>query len=175
MVNYYPIRENWSRIRPHLADPEVQRILVRDMNKFTFGRWRKPFLPGMKPTDVESCDWRCDRRGRQPEFWDYVKHAACHWTVNFQRRLAVLVEPTRQWRIVSSQEHSAVWDGAETLFDFQFLALGVDPDEAWLLANRNGKILPIGRDLVCHRAQFWKDELRATSGSGRPSVGGEPK
>jgi hypothetical protein len=26
-----------------------------------------------------------------------------------------------------------VWDGAETLFDIIFLALGVDPDEVWRL------------------------------------------
>ena len=71
-MRYYPVVRNWSRkIKPHLSDPEVQTVLVRDFNRFTFGRWEKPFVAGMKPTDFESCDWRYERRGRQPEFWDF--------------------------------------------------------------------------------------------------------
>jgi hypothetical protein len=46
-----------------------------------------------------------------------VKHAACHWLVNFALRLAILAEPARPWQIVSSQAHSTVWDGQSTLFD----------------------------------------------------------
>ena len=120
------------------------------MNRFTSGRWREPFLPGMKPADFESCDWRYDRgRGRQPEFWDYVKHAGCHWLANFNRKIAEPAEPKRKWRIFSSQEHSTVWDGAETLFDMNFLALGVDPDEAWrpgmwsCTAMHNGQVVQV--------------------------------
>ena len=162
-MRFYPVQQRWRRIKPHIQNPEVQRVLVRDFNRFTYGRWRKSFVPGMKPTDFESCDWRCDRsRGRQPEFWDYVKHAGCHWLVNFNRRLAELAEPRRKWRIVSSLEHSTVYDGQETLFDFNFSALGVDPDEAWRLASRHGKALAVGRDLVCHLAPFWKTEVRPT-------------
>jgi hypothetical protein len=35
-----------------------------------------------------------------------------------------------------------------TLFDINFLALGVDPDEAWRLAH--GRELKVGRELRCH-------------------------
>ena len=49
-----------------------------------------------------------------------------------------------------------MWDGAETLFDMNFLALGVDPDEAWALASR-GKIYPVGKNHVCHFAEYWLD------------------
>ena len=88
-MRYYPIQKNWSRkIKPHLQDLEAQYILRHDFNRYTFGRWHQEFKLGMKPTEFESCDWRCGRKGRQPEFWDYVKHAACHWLVNFNRRLA---------------------------------------------------------------------------------------
>ena len=83
-VEYYPIRQRWRRIRPHLENPELQRILVRDMRKVS-----PRFRPGMKPAELDGCDWRfCDsegnlRRGRPAAFWDYAIHASCHWIVNF--------------------------------------------------------------------------------------------
>jgi hypothetical protein len=157
-MRYYDVQKNWSRkIKPLLANETVQAILVKDFNKFTWGRWRQPFTAGMRPTEFESCDWRCNRRrGRQPEFWDYCKHSACHHLVNFNRRLAELAEPKRKWRIVTSQKHSTTWDGAETLFDINFLALGVDPNEAWALARDKGRVLPVGKNLVVHFAENWK-------------------
>jgi hypothetical protein len=152
-VRYFPIREKWRRIRPHLANPDLQRVLARDMAKFS-----PRFRPGMKPFEVDGCDWRFFdgegnlRRGRAPAFWDYSVHSACHWVVNFNLRLAELVEPRRPWRIVTTQKHSTVWDGAETLFDINFLALGVDPDEAWKLASEGGRKLKIGAEKRCHVA-----------------------
>ena len=52
---------------------------------------------------------------------------------------------------MTSQKHSTVWDGAETLFDINFLALGVDADEAWRLAN--GRELKVGREKRCYVLQ----------------------
>lgn len=135
-MQYYPIVKKWSKIKPHIKDDKVQEILVRDFNKYTFGRWGKRFEKGMYPRYFESCDWDMLRRGRRPEFWKYVKHAACHWLVNFNLELAKLVEPQRQWRILTSDKHSTVWDGKDTLFDFNFTALEVDPDEAFEMANK---------------------------------------
>jgi len=63
---YYDLKRNWRRVKPHLDDPVVADILVRDFNKFTHGRWGKPFLRGMVPHDFESCDWWCDHCGRLP-------------------------------------------------------------------------------------------------------------
>ena len=66
----------------------------------------------MKPFEVDGCDWRFFdgegnlRRGRAPAFWDYSVHSACHWVVNFNLRLAELVEPRRPWRIVTAQKTS---------------------------------------------------------------------
>ena len=150
-MKFYPIAARWRRIKPHLANPEVQRILVRDLRKVS-----PRFRPGMKPAEIDSCDWRFfdhegnPRRGRAPAFWDYAVHARCHWVANFNLRLAELVEPKRPWRIVTSQKHSTCWDGAETLFDLNFLAMGVDSDEAWRLASEGGRHLRVGREKQCH-------------------------
>jgi hypothetical protein len=152
-MKYYPITKKWAKIKPHIENKIVQDILVQDFNKYTMGLWGKPFTKGMKPFDFESCDWHCERRGRRPEYWDYVKHAACHWLVNFNLELAKLVEPKKEWRIVTTQKHSTVWDGGEILFDFNFSALQIDPDEAFEMANK--KHLPIGKKLTVYHAEYW--------------------
>ena len=76
-MKHYPVRERWThRIKPHLANPDLQRILVRDMSLF-----RHTFRPGMIPAQADGCDWRWHgnpRRGRSPAFWDWVCHSACH-------------------------------------------------------------------------------------------------
>jgi hypothetical protein len=56
---------------------------------------------------------------------------ACHWLVNFTLRLAMLVQPKKRWRIITSEKHSTVWDGGDTLFDFNFQAFGIDPNECF--------------------------------------------
>ena len=67
----------------------------------------------------------------------------CHWLVNFNLRLAMLTEPERLWRIITSGKHSSVWDGEHTLFDLNFLALGIPPDECFEMAYETE--LPVGR------------------------------
>lgn len=133
---YFPIVRNWYRIKPHLENKDVQDVLVRDFNKYTFGRWKQEFKHGMVPAKFERCDWALDRKGRPPEYFNYVKHGACHWLVNFNLKLVMLVEPNRKWRILTSDNHSTVWDGKEMLFDFNFTALKIDPNEAFSLANK---------------------------------------
>jgi hypothetical protein len=157
---YYDLQRHWSRkIVPHLKDVLLNEILVRDFHKFTFGRWKEPFLPGNFPEGFESCDcrWSHGRRGPCPRYWAYVKHSACHWITNFALRLAQLAEPARRWRIVTSQKHSTVWDGKKTLFDFNLLALGVSVDEAWELAaeSKESRVLPIGREMKVYFAQHF--------------------
>jgi hypothetical protein len=159
---YYDLKKNWHKVRRYIGHPEVQRLLVHDFNKYTWGRWRKKFKPGMLPTEVESCDWQFEHKGRRPEFWKYTKHAACHWLVNPALRLAQLVEPEREWRIITSQEHSTVWDGRRTLFDFNFQAMGIKPAECFKLAHK--RELKPGEFLVTHLAPHWRAELnRGTS------------
>src|SRR5262249_52500724 len=160
-MRYYPIARRWTkRIAPHLEDPAVQKVLVRDLNKFTWGRRRKKFLPGMTPHEFESCDWWLGHRGPLPRFWHYVKHAACHWLVNDTVRLAERAEPRVEWRIVTSENHSTVWDGGEVLFDMNFLALGVPPEKAWQLASEGGKVLPVGKERRCYLVEHYSHEVR---------------
>lgn len=170
-IKYYDVRRHWTqRIVPHLGDPELNKVLVRDFNKFTMGRWGRRFDPGQFPDEFESCDWRFDHRGKWPRYWRYVKHAACHWLVNFNLRLAQLVEPSRPWRILTSDDHSTVWDGDKTIFDLNFLALGVSPDDAYRLAS--GKELPVGKQLRVYVAEHYSVDQRKTAEEhSRPTIG----
>src|SRR5438067_2410817 len=56
----------------------------------------------------------------------------------------MLVEPNRPWRILNSEKHSTVWDGEETLFELNFLALGVEPEDCFALASEGGRELRPG-------------------------------
>lgn len=159
-MEYYSIQKKWKKIKPIIQNEEVQKVLICDFNKYTYGRWEKIFERGMTPHEFESCDWWCDHKGRMPEYWNYVKHAACHWLVNFNLVLAQLVEPEKKWRIVTSQKHSTVWDGENTLFDFNFSALGVDPKEAFRLASKNGNELKVGRKKIVYMALHWSIEAK---------------
>jgi hypothetical protein len=160
-MRYYDLKKNWTKkIEPHLANKQLNSILVRDFNKFTFGQWRKPFVDGQYPWEFESCDWSCEHKGPAPRYWKYTKHAACHWLVNFNLKLAMLVEPKRNWRIVtSSHKHSTVWDGAETLFEFNFLAFGIPAQKCFDLAFEDGSVLRPGKYLRIYFAEHFSQEI----------------
>jgi hypothetical protein len=151
MMSYYDLKKYWRHVQPHLVDKKLNYILVRDFNKYTTGLGWGPFVHGNLPSDFETCDWGVDHRGRRPAFWRYVKHAACHWLVNFSLRLAMLVEPNKPWRIITSEKHSTVWDGGDTLFDFNFQAFGIDPNKCFEDAFE--KELKPGKYLRCWHAQ----------------------
>lgn len=143
---YYDLKKNWSKkVVPHLDNKKLNDILVRDMSILTTSWSNKPFVHGEFPCDRDFCDWRCGRVGRPPRYWRYVKHGACHWLVNFNLKLAMLVEPGRPWRIVTSDKHSTVWDGTHTLFEFNFLAFDIPPQECFDLAFEDGKVLSPGK------------------------------
>lgn len=105
------------------------------------------------PCCFDSCDWRFDRdphrMGPSPHFWKYACHSACHYVCDLALYVAMKAYPEVQWRVVSSQLHSTVWNGSEAkpvLFDINFHAIGVAPSEAWELAI-SGKVLPPGKPL----------------------------
>lgn len=153
-MQYWDLKKNWTKkVQLHLNHPTVVQVLVRDFNRFTMGRSKRVFTVGMMPRDFESCDWRWGhgRKGPEPRYWNYVCHSACHWLVNFSLRLAEQVDPVRSWQIVTSQKHSTVWDGEETLFDFNFQAMEIDADECFLLARYGkgrdkGRVLRVGKE-----------------------------
>ncbi len=91
---YFDFKQHWTkRVMRNLTHPDVQATLIEDVNKFTFGRWEKPFLAGKVPSQFGSCEWDEGHRGNRPRNWDYVKHSASYWLVNFNLESAQQVEP----------------------------------------------------------------------------------
>jgi hypothetical protein len=156
-VAYYDLRKSWRKVKRHLNDKELNAILVRDFNRFTYGGWRKQFKEGMYPCEFDSCHWTWRHKGRQPGFWRYAAHHACHWLVNFALKLAMLVEPSKQWRIITSNKHSTVWDGDKTVFEFNFQAFGIAPQECFELA-REHELAP-GAELKVGWSEHYAMEL----------------
>jgi hypothetical protein len=143
-VKYYNIPRYWNRIEKHLYETAVQTMLVTEMNKYTQGMWKKPFLFGMKPFDFDCYDWYLSHRGRIPRFWDYTCSGACHWLANFNLLLAFYVSD-RPWRIIKGEKHSTVWDGKDTLFEMNWLAYGIPADETYKVARKRPSfIVPVG-------------------------------
>jgi len=138
----------------------TQIIMVENFNLFTWGRWRRRFKFGEVPSP-HGDDWQdqIDRKGRRPAFWKYTKMGACHWLVNFNLELARLAEPDRKWRILTSPNHSTVWDGELLLFDLNFLAMGVSPKECFEMANKRGTELMPGETHPVGRAEHYKKEM----------------
>ena len=136
---YYDLKKNWRKVRPHLSDPLANYILIDDFNKFTRGIWKKPFLHGQYPAEFDRDCWSDDefdeeRTSPRYAYMDYVAPGACHWLANFALRLAMLTEPSREWRVISSEYHSTVWDGRNTLFEFNWQAFGTPPADCFQAA-----------------------------------------
>jgi hypothetical protein len=133
-MRYYDLKKHWSKVSPHLQNPEVVDALVRDFGKYTKKRYNQTFKAGQYPRDFETCLWDVGHKGREPAYWKYVKHGACHWLANFELKLARLVEPKKPWRIITSDLHSTVWDREKTLFEFNAQAMGTSPQKCFDLA-----------------------------------------
>jgi hypothetical protein len=160
---------HWTkRIEPVLKDKELTAVLERGLDDYRQqlaqecreqgifrSCWEDELRQGALPCEFDVCDWRWQHRGPRPRFWRYVCSDLCHWLVDFNLRLASLIEPAAPWRILSSQRHSTVWDGDETLFDLNYLAFDVPPDECFEVANkrelpvrkymRGGRVHRLGR------------------------------
>jgi hypothetical protein len=78
--------------------------------------------------------------------------------VNFNMTLAQLVVPDRPWCILTSDRHSTCYDGKDTLFDFNFCALGIPAEEAYELATEgpNAEQLAPGKLLQTYLAGDWQ-------------------
>lgn len=162
-MRYYDIGRHWTKhIAPHLSNPVVQARLIEDFNKFTFGRWGQDFTAGMTPHQFETCDWWIFHHGPMPRYWQYVKHSACHWLVNFNLVLAQFAVPDATWRIVTSDKHSTTWDGKDRLFDLNFLALDIAPDECFAVASQQpSKVLLPGEFIEVYYADHCSVDAQA--------------
>jgi hypothetical protein len=167
-ISYYDLKKNWTRkIVPHLGDQELNDILTRDFNSFTWGRWRLKFGPNELPHDHETFFGYFPERGRLPRFRMYVKHSAVHWLVNFNLRLAMLALPSHEWRILTSDSYSTVWNGYNLLFDLDWYGSDVSAKQCFAIANEEelapGEYMEIGPPL--HWS--WEDERRRQERNGR--------
>src|ERR1700721_2610591 len=173
-MRYYDLKRNWRRVKPHLNDPMLNKILVCDMHKYRWGRNRKnSFVPGMFPCDAESTDWRFDHPHRWPAYWQYVCMGACFWLVNFNLRLAMLVEPKPGGGIVESTKHATGGGGEKLLFEFNFQAFGIPPEECFRLASASeyeGITLKVGRLSQVYCAEHWRKDPRINGRQERQSA-----
>ena len=160
-MNFYPLQNRWSKVRDLYQSIDAAAIWYPEMEAYSESRAEengyeyrpRGLTPELRPAAYDSCDWRwCQgRRGPKPHYWDYVCHSACHWVVSLHLWVAKQAEPNRDWRIVSSNKHSTVWDGKKTLFDGNFMALGIDEEETWELAaeQADSLVFPVG-ELMLH-------------------------
>jgi hypothetical protein len=129
VMRYYLTSTTWTeRCVPHLDDPELRRILHRDFGLFVishYGSLKGDRMPG----DFETWD-----NEMRPPWWQYVKDLACHYLVNVNLRLAMLAQPDRPWRIITSWLHSTVWDGGKSIFDMNYTGPNTTANEALLMA-----------------------------------------
>lgn len=72
----------------------------------------------------------------------------------------MLAEPSQKWQIVSSQKHSTVWNGKHVLFDFNFQAMGITPEECWDRATDHGRVLEPGKYLRVYYAPSFREDDR---------------
>lgn len=151
-ASYFPIQQRWRKLKPifessaHIWRPNMDDFRRQRAETNGFKYTPNP-ARDVLPSWHDHCDWRCDRRGKHPAFWDYVCHSACHWVADMCLYVAQTAYPKVPWRVVSSQKHSTVWNGDmehPVLFDTNFLALGVSAPDALRLASR-GRALKPGR------------------------------
>ena len=148
---YYSFSRHWSKtLKSIIESPQAREILDRDFECYIAVKRanyiKHAISKGALPSDFDSCDWR---HGRLPAWHHYVCHGACHWIANTLLYVAMTAHPNRAWRIVSSPEHSTVWDGDQTLFDINYLTLGVSIDEcgAATFSHNDSVVLPVGEYL----------------------------
>lgn len=157
---YVPIQKHWRRLRPIFQSPEAaaiwkpclveyaQQCAIDNGHTYEVKAWHT------SPSGYDGCDWRFGqtRRGPDPAYWEYVCMRACHWIVDLSLFVARCGFASEDWRIVSSQKHSTVWNGnydVPLLFDLNFLAIGTTASDALKLAS-TGRELKVGQYLKAY-------------------------
>ena len=156
-LSYFPIQKHWRKLGPIFTSKEAESIWRPNMVEYLQQRaannkFKYVARKVASPSEYDSCDWRCDHRGRMPAYWDFVCHSACHWVVDTCLYVAMTAYPHIPWRIISSHKHSTVWNGdtkKPILFDANFLALKVPVIDAWNLSIA-GRVLKPGK-----RLRYW--------------------
>eukprot|EP01052_Picozoa_sp_SAG31_P023244 SAG31_NODE_1904_length_6952_cov_15.030498_1_plen_103_part_00 len=92
---------------------------------------------------MKATDWRTSasvgvdpkRTVENPEWMNFVCDMACHRLALLHHFVVATLEPEVPWRIISTDGHSTVYDGARRIFDPNFEARGIPAVEAWLRAG----------------------------------------
>ena len=167
---YFPIQKRWRQLRPlfeqeitiRLAHLEMEAYAQSRASELGYKHHPKEFSLDLRPADYESCSWRWDsgRRGPQPGYWAWTCHSACHWLAPVNLYVISALEPDCPWRFATSDRHSTVVDLERgLLFDTNFQALGVTPEQCWADAidGPNAEVLPLGRCIFHTRVQeLWQ-------------------
>jgi hypothetical protein len=106
LMRAYPVEDRLYMFRPHFDNPVVQQVLLHDINICTLALLGEHIMACDLPKNFEHY-WACT----------YKFYEACECLVNTHMTLLSLVQPNKKWRIVTSELHSTVWDGADELFD----------------------------------------------------------
>lgn len=157
-TKYFPLGRHWQRLGRIFRSEQAEAIWRPCMEDYSFQRAQangydhKSIRHQEYPCGYESCDWRWDYKWH-PKFWKYACHSACHWVCDLALYAAKTEYPETPWRILSSQKHSTVWNGSTedpVLFDINFLAMGVPPEQAIKLASR-GREYKVGSYMMGFR------------------------
>ena len=147
-ITYYPVANNWRKLKPIFESQYISefcRAQLWDMyeERAEQNNWTDRLIatlqnPLSRPKDLNISDWRCDRRGRPPEWHDYVVYRACHYMGRVYHEVISMVEPNECWSLVKSQAHTTCWNRRRNiLFDPQFQALGISARETFNRATVN--------------------------------------
>jgi hypothetical protein len=150
-ARYYDLKEKWSKVSKFFRSEEARNIWHPCIEEFMERRAEESGFPHTPkpdarfPTEYESCDWRSSATGRQPAFWDYARHSACHWVADLALFVAKKVHPEVPWRLLYSQKHTTVPNGSvqdPVLFDINFQAMGVTASQALEIASKGREFKP---------------------------------
>jgi hypothetical protein len=69
-----------------------------------------------------------------------------------------LIDP---WRIITSDAHTTIWDGSDTLSDFNYNAMGISPDECFKAAKHgaNAEELKPGEYMELHFTKHYSVDM----------------
>jgi hypothetical protein len=147
---YFDHRKHWRKLQPIFESDEIKDVSNREMNSFKLADYHpgnRVYRTFRYPEEYDYGDWRFWRgRGRPANYLKWVCAGSCHWSAVVNLHVLKIYQPEIPWQLVTSRDHSTVWDGNKLIFDMQYYALTVPIDELVAIVNssKNRKIYPPG-------------------------------
>jgi len=147
-MEYYDLVKNWHKVK----HKNVKQAIEANFTPYSVGYFGHPMngtIEGLHKEQLELQkkffqDNYDSREGERKPYWLFVKYGACHWVAPVALELAKLVEPNRAWRLLSGSNHTTVWDGDHTLFEFNYLCFDIPAQECFDAAVIDKKDIPVG-------------------------------